>query len=389
MAQSALSGGGYTPRSRSGSATLEPFLLFCVLGTHCGSPAEGVPKLPEISASSKYIDYSTTGDAAMLCVDDLLFREDRFIEAVSAYLAVPPPSGRIRHLQVEGVEFDDPRTWPCDNGFDCYIYFEEEDLGLIRSASVAQYHELVHAVDIPAFGSGHRTLAEGLAEYLGTARRSDAVLSNFPERFKAMVTESSMPNNYLMAMHFVGSLLQREGVAKFLRFRAALAADAGLPEFEKAFIAVYGGTLDDALTEMSKDPVEGTLIPAGCPGNDDADVQHIPSTDGYVIDTPIDGQCGDPFFIGFGSIGAEKIFTLDVPSPGFYILTVTGPGASQPTADLQACPRLESYLGNTRSDGSRLIEVLYSGRHRLSVFFPQNSAAINTANLRLAFDSPL
>lgn len=129
--------------------------MVCALGVHCAPSSPPVPDLPEILASSKYIDYSTDTNPSKLCMDDLLSQEDRFIEDVAAYLNTAPPSGRIRYLQqsrsMDG-EFGGLPDEPCEGKIGCYTYYKEQDLGVIHTISAAQYHELAHAVDIPAFG---------------------------------------------------------------------------------------------------------------------------------------------------------------------------------------------------------------------------------------------
>jgi len=47
--------------------------------------------VPPIIASSEYIAYHTDVDASVICMDDLLAQEDRFIERTAALLGVDPP----------------------------------------------------------------------------------------------------------------------------------------------------------------------------------------------------------------------------------------------------------------------------------------------------------
>ncbi|MCY1069732.1 hypothetical protein OV090_33635 [Nannocystis sp. RBIL2] len=320
-------------------------------------------------------------------MDDLLAREDRFIEKVASELGVEPPSGRIRHIQVTGAEFDVPKSWPCPASMDCYWYNEERNLGTILSVGIVNFHELVHAVDIPALGDGHRTLGEGLATYLGSITRSDSVVAQFPERFLAMLTESPKPSDYPVAMHFVGSLWVRWGAEKFMQLRREMPADATLDQFASVFASVYDVPLDAALSQMTV-PLSGQLIPLGCgDGVEQIFWDGDKSTEAYLR-----GECGDPGFVGGGFVGDfmgfGKTFTIDLPQAGYYRIAVTAPEGAPPSFSMDGCPDIDAVSIASALDG-RWEGILYAGRHALSVAFPQAPEPKGEAHLKMEWLGPL
>lgn len=354
---------------------------------HCGEPAEGLD-LPEIVASSKYIDYSTTRGGPELdglCLDDMLARQDRFIEEVAAYLGIDPPSGRIRHIQVETVN---PIDMACEKNTACYQYIEAEDLGLIRARSSVHEHEIVHAVEIATLGRGHSTLIEGLADFFSHSEVRVTDLSEFPARFKAMVARSPLPNDYDLAMQFVGSLLQSHGVEPYKRFRAALPRDAGLKKFAAVFATVYGMDLDTALAAMSVTPVRGVRLPLGCHERDG--LEHISWTNDDVAEATLRAACGDVSFIGSGFDGAypgfSKSYTMDLPDAGHYRVALVGPGGEELGFSLRGCPDNEGFTGYSAGPaGTIAYDVWRPGRHVLSVGFPEAADLKGEAQLRVEF----
>ncbi|MBL8969095.1 MAG: hypothetical protein JNK56_00855, partial [Myxococcales bacterium] len=102
-------------------------------------PESTAPDLPEIAASSKYIDYRPRADTTAICMDDALAREDRFIETVADFLDIAPPHGRINFVWDPSQSIFDPDTWACNNkegtphARNCYKYVSDDDYGIITS----------------------------------------------------------------------------------------------------------------------------------------------------------------------------------------------------------------------------------------------------------------
>jgi hypothetical protein len=214
-------------------------------------------ELPPAIARSKYIVYHTAADASTICMDDLLAREDRFIERTATLLGVDPPADTIRF--VWDPEQDESELWTaCDWSLACYLHPSEGGPSIVLSQSPTQHHELVHAVDAQGLGTDvHRTLVEGLAEYLGSLQTSFFSAGYFPAAFKSMLEESPVPSDYRLAMHFVGSVFALHGAEKYKELRAKVPQNAGQDEFAAAFEAVYGRPFDDALEQMSGERVYG------------------------------------------------------------------------------------------------------------------------------------
>lgn len=342
--------------------------------------------LPPQVASSKYIDYHTDADASVICMDDLLAREDSFIERTAALLGVDPPSSTIDFVWDPIMDGSEP--WACPGTDGCYHSKEGTDRSVVVSPALSHPHEFVHAVEIQALGSGHPTLMEGIAEYLGAARLTHFG-EDFPERFKAMITKSPKPDsNYNLAMHFVGSIFARHGAAKYQELRTKMPASAKLEQFAKVFEEVYGQSLDDALVEMSGgDKIVYGLLPfAGC---GDGEAAELPWTGEGLIDTAIEMSCGDPWFAGGGTADGEPGFygyyVIEVSEAGYYDLTVAG-GALVGIVAGCSFDLIQSAVGSF--DGQTGHRLLQSGRHSLSIAFPAGPEARGEATVRLEYVGP-
>ena len=89
---------------------LSPLALLCACLLACAGETEW--ELPEILASSKYIDYGTWADTSAVCMDAKLRQWDRFIEQTAEFLGVAPPAEQIRYTWVP-KQFDAPGRWGC------------------------------------------------------------------------------------------------------------------------------------------------------------------------------------------------------------------------------------------------------------------------------------
>lgn len=362
-------------------------LAWCLIAI--GLVACAKDDMPPLVASSKYIDFYTRGDTSVICMDDMLAREDRFIEATAAALGVGVPTGRIHFVSDPSTEFGDRSTWSCETAAHCYWYVEEEDYGVILSGAISHHHELVHAVEIPALGEdAHRTLGEGVADYFGSFRSSQGVLEGFPEAFKAMVAANPQPSDYALAMHFVGSLIERYGVETYKELRAAMPVEAGLEEFASTFELVYGVSLDAGLLEMSADAIHGLDTEQGCA---EGDGRVIPWAGPRLLETAVESECGDGWFVAGGGRGFGTSFVIEVPEAGFYELTLgSTTGSPQGYVGLlAACPYDTSQGFVSSHDGGTGYGRLYPGRHVLTIGFPPGPEARGEATIKLEFEAPL
>ena len=346
--------------------------------------------LPPAVASSEYLAYHTDADSSIICMDDFLMRQDRFIEQTAVLLGVEVPSKTIDFMWDPVPKRSDP--WACPPNRDgCYQHRAEDELEVVVSPRLANHHELVHAVEIQALGSGHQTLEEGLAEYLGTSYSPSFAPDNFPGAFKAMLAKSPNPSDYGLAMHFVGSIFARHGAEKYRELRARMPKTAGLQEFAEVFEAEYGQRLDDALIEMSNQKVYSIDMFFGC---GEGEANELTWTSKGLIDTMIESSCGDPWFYGGGftdgQAGFYGLYAVDVLEAGYYDLTVTGiaDGPVPLRAFVTGCSfaLLESAVASF--DGQTGRRILQAGRHTVVIAFPERSEAKGDAAFRLEYISP-
>ena len=347
--------------------------------------------LPPRVAGSEYIDYHTDADASVICMDDLLAREDRFIERTAALLGVDPPPGTIDYVWEPAP--DPSKPWACPaTAKACYQHREEDDLSVVVSDSLRQHHELVHAIQVQSLrASGHQTLEEGLAEYLGTLQQSFFAPGEFPGAFKAMLAASPTPSDYKLAMHFVGSIFARHGAEKYRALHTRMPVKARPEEFAAVFEAVYGQSLDAALAEMSEERVYAIDLFAGC---GDGEAPELVWSSDTLLEATIDGACGDPWFFGGGFVdgraGFFGLYTVEVPQAGDYELTVgaVAGGPAPLSGLLTACSfeKLESAAASLRGQTGRA--RLQPGRHTLAIAFPAGPEARGEATVRLAHVGP-
>ena len=343
-------------------------------------------ELPPLVASSKYIAYHTDADASVICMDDILAREDAFIERTAALLGVDPPD-TIDFLW-DPVQ-DGTEAWACPPLADCYKS-SDDGLSLVVSRKWPHHHELVHAVDLQGLGlTGHPALTEGIAEYLGSLSPTNPATEEWPAEFKAIFSEFPTASTYGKVMRFVGAIFERHGAAKYRELRAKMPEYAGLVEFSEVFAEVYGQSLDDALEDMVGERVLGQDVFPGC---DDA--QTLEWTDDGLLERTIAGECGDPWFYGPGGVPGQASFygryIVEVPEAGYYDLTVgaVAGGPAPLRGLLTLCTWADASSGVASLDGKMGHALLQAGRHSLAIGFPPRSEARGEATVRLEYVGP-
>ena len=361
-------------------------LLF-LLG--CGQEEPPPPpwELPETAAESRYIEYGTWADDSSICMGDVLAELDRHIETVAGFLEVEPPPQKIRYTWVPAI-LKAAETWPCNDpsfmNLGCHRRYE--DISYVFADAFDNRHELVHAVDVGANGQGHPVLEEGLAMYLGDSYSTAGFIDDFPAKFQALLEQGGRPD-YVLSLHFVGSIIERDGVEKFKNFRRHTPVDADGASFAAAYLGVYGQDLESALGEMTS-PIR-TLVssPPPCEG------EHVEWVGGPDLRVQLRGHCGDGYFFGGGLVGDEpgffKSFTIDVPTKGLYEMSLTGAGdaAVQTAAYMFNCPDVEpGSVGAIRGYSSK--GLLYPGRHQVGVNFPQAAEPAGELTLLLRYEPP-
>lgn len=355
--------------TRGASARWLPLGVPC-LSLACADvgPAYAMP-MPEVLATSRYIEYGTWADDSTVCMDDELARADRYVEDIAAFLEVaPPPPRSIRYLYVPPEVQDPERTWPCSNSA---CFWEEgsvlKDRSVIYSTLATDRHELAHAVVYYGLGLDHRVIEEGLADYLSRTYSTDDLLEDFPQRFKAAVEAGGAPESYRVAAHFVGSLLARHGVAAFKQFKGSLAADAGLDDFAATYASVYAEDLELALNDMAATPIRMRYV-APC---DDAGEPIAWPVGSASLQTTLIGECGDLFFHSPGAVEGDPWYfgqyLLDVPLDAVYDFKLTGDRPGKLFGELVDC---QQQRAAAVAEGHEVRLSLSSGRHMLRVEFP-------------------
>lgn len=360
-----------------------PMLAFVLA---CGHEEAAPPwPLPRVAAESEYIEYGTWADDTSLCMDDVLARLDRYIEDTADFLGVEPPMERIRYTWVPD-SLQDADTWGCSEPSALGCHRRHAGKSFILANRFDSTHELAHAVDIAALGQTHRVLEEGLAMYLGNVYSTAEIISDFPPEFRAMLDRGGLPD-YILSLHFVGSVIERDGVDKFKELRAQVPIGAGFADFAAVYLDVYGQDLDEALVEMTA-PIHTRLqVPALCQG------EPTPWVGGPDLEIKLRGHCGDGFFYGGGLVeglpGFFKTFTIDVPVSGLYEMSVTGAGAvpDQIAGYLNNCPGVEpGLLTSLRGFSSK--GLLHPGRHQVEVHFPHAAEPVGELTLTLRYEDP-
>ncbi|MDC0675533.1 hypothetical protein [Nannocystis radixulma] len=359
----------------------------CAIALVTAGCREVVVGLPPTIASSKYLEFHTDVDASVICMDDFLAREDAFIERTAMLLGVEPPSRTIHYVWDPSP---DQSEWPCPPLADCYVEASNAELSAVMSRHVRHHHELVHAVEILALGDGHVGLKEGVAEYLGSLDHTLLLPDDFPAAVKEALAAPG-PDDYMLAMQFVGWIFEHHGADKYRALRAKMPVDAKLEVFAEVFAAEFGRPFDDALEEMQDEVIYGQDVFAGCT---EGEVRELEWTAAELLETTVDGECGDPWFYGTGFVagrpGFTGVYAVEVPEAGRYALTVgaAGDGPTPVHGLLGACSFELLGSGVGSFGGQRGEGVLQAGRHVLGVGYPQGPEARGAATVKLEYLGP-
>ena len=372
-------------------------VLVCVVGL-AGCADEAAPSssssfpLPKLLVSGKYIDYGTWANTSRVCMDERLAAWDRYIKLISARMGIAPPVEKIRYTWVpEGGRTD---RWPCDPpllGCALSDANSEDYQSYVFARDVEMLHELVHAVEIPAFGEANSIFSEGMAEYLSRSSSTASWLPGFSDAMmelfdRTVVTEA----DYARSMHFVGTLVKQGGLKRFYKYRSRVPRNATHAEFAAAYSEIYGGELMYALENMELIPISGAWLPWGCSFGEIAVTWKEPG----LLNATLAGSCGDGDFYGGGfaegQFGFSKVYTVEVKKEAVYELSLRGktgePGKW--AATLSSCPGTDSGDVYASSEHSRE-KLLRRGLYSLRVDFPSASEARGEVQLKLRSLDPV
>ncbi|MDC0667629.1 hypothetical protein [Nannocystis radixulma] len=363
-----------------------PSAVLLVTALACEQEQSRLPT-PDVVATSRYIEYSTWADPTLLCMDSQLAAADLFVEKTAAFLhSDPPPVSSIRYIHVPESLQDPARTWPCPSSIGACFLREGrvlDDRSAIYSPRPMHWHELVHAVAHHAIGrGGHWVIREGLADYLSQAGSTGAILEDFPQALKDDLEREEPSSDYRMATHFVGSVIERYGIARFKQFVARLDSDDRWEGVSSAYALEFGQDLEAALAEMA-------LAPITLKGLFECEGEAIPWTSDGELDVTLTGTCGDPFYVSPGvaeeTPGAFKTYVFDVSESAMYEFSLTSSNPGTVYGMLQNCDFRASWW--VALDEARSVP-LEPGKHVLSVGFPYGDDMLGELDFRLSRLAP-
>lgn len=356
--------------------------LVIVLTVSCCEPQD-TAELPTVVAESRYIEYSTWADDTAICMGDFLRDRDDYIDDTATFLSIAPPAQKIRYVWIP-EPLKTPENWLCDSPIPaagCQTFVGKKNV-VFSSTSPGNHHELVHAIVIGELGRSHPLLEEGLAEYLGSFHSSEQFVADFPNQFRAMLDRGTVPDRYLVAMQYVGSVLTWYGVENFKDLMELLPRDAGFETLAQVHKNIYGEDLNESLAKMDV-PIVGRL-PLTCEG------EPLFWSESNDLEITVQGVCGDGRMYGPGFVAEQpafyKEYVLDVPASGVYGMSVRS--VSEPSAPASAsmwnCPGVEagSVGALTEYPGAGR---MYQGPHRLVIGFPQVPEAKGEVLITLRF----
>lgn len=362
-------------------------LALVLVASACGQPEGDDAALPEILASSKYIDFSMPSDASQLCIDDALQEWDFFLEEVADFVGAEAIDGRVRYTWVAEAHVDDNPAWRCLKGGTGCHQGPDEGVGYVFTAIVEHRHELVHAVEGLTIGRAHWVFMEGMAVYLTSTGAAPVELETFPESFLEVLAARKI--DYALSMHFVGSVIAHHGIDTYLQLRAAVPRDADVEAFAAAYEEVIGIDLATGLMTYGGAEVTGVARgPRGCDPDDR--VEEIPWTSPGALATVLRGMCGDQAFYSVGreGEGLAKVFALEVESRGFYDLSLGQEGAFLKFV-IDGCPGVPlSGVSLVEGQSGHLI-ALEAGRYTVSVTYPHSADITGEVSMSLTYSSPL
>jgi hypothetical protein len=225
---------------------------------------------------------------------------------------------------------------------------------------------------------------EGMAEYLSEFAPNWG--GDFPARFVEMVDRDQLTGrDYYTAMHFVGSLLERDSLEKYQEYRARVPRHGRFADFAAAYTQVYGEDLSEALAAM--EAYTQGQGPSLCDRSVGARIE-IDGSKALLLA----GECGDGDFFNPGTeegeLGASKIFMLDVTVGGDYELTLRGAGEPSMLYSfvITSCPGTNPGRESVPADIVWPL-TLWEGSYRLQVWYPGALEGAATLDVRLVSPS--
>jgi len=355
--------------------------------------------LPPLVASSQYIDYRAwTGP---MCMDDALADWDLFLEETAERLDAPPT--RVTYAWVPH-EFDEPDRWGCVAGMLGCFRLGPDLSRVVFSRLAEHHHELVHAVESPAFPNRHHFLKEGMATYLSewewVSLRPESPPSQ--DELARLITDGPRTREeYAAAAHFVGWVIERHGMERYRDLAARWPAGGDYADLEVAYAAAIDADLAADLIDIGLTEVYGRRHDFVCDPDTVAPV--LPWGPGQSFALTLSGECGDigptgpadpadPLPTGATLPGFIRVLALDIPESGAYALRF-GPAAAAltsptlATAALRGCPDANFSPAWTGGD-SVGVTLLEAGRYRLEVNVPPRPDSARDIDIFIDYIAP-
>lgn len=288
---------------------------FVIVAAACSADvSEAPPDHPdfEVRYETEYVDVAP-GFTAPVCRGSLL-ELDRHVEAVTQQLGMTPEQRLTLYWfspNAEGAAPESVKEW-CENDNFGGCYAGDR---VLYSHGHGIYHELVHGLVIPTWGSSKKLFNEGVAE--GLARQTDAtVFSNTSHNFKR---DNWLPSEHTSDYgngHFSRWLVDEFGVESYRQlFGDAKPTDGDVFELVES---VYG----TPLTELEQDylAVSPDIYPSMglCDG-----LTHVPwQSSSWVYQADMDCDAPEVFGPTDKDGAVDLSVTLDFPDEPETLWTV-------------------------------------------------------------------
>lgn len=293
--------------------TLRLFFLVLAVSLSCRP-------LEDASLSGDHV-VVTADPSLQLCSGSLVFM-DEFLWRLSDEFSLSPPVGSDRiHLH-----------WLDTHNFDTQAGCLPGVLGCanpreIFSRAAPLNHELVHSTALrigkppPFFEEGLAVAFEGLGEAPESA--DDVTSGDIIEVLTASNAELVKGHFYPLAGGFTSFLISRHGIDSFLRFYAALEADATLGDIDRTLREVLDTTIDEAVADFEekflycrRDSYDAKLLECNAPEL---------AWDGLNLEKSRTLSCEDADAVGPFSAGSVVVhYTISITDGGLHQLRADG-----------------------------------------------------------------
>ncbi len=327
--------------------------------------------LPEPQFIGEHVQIAVDSDL-QICGDGAAHM-DRFVRLLADELGMPAPTGADR-LEFFWLTGDD---WPSRTG--CRSFFVGcTRAGVAYSTGAPLDHELVHAL-VWEFGRTAPFFSEGLATayelpWPGTMREhSIEVLAAVASQRNRLLDSWA----YGTAAMFTAYLIERFGIAAYLRVYRRLSPRDGTAQISRALQAELGVSLETLAADYSE-ARHTCSYDAARPKLFECSAPEI-AWDGEIWTHHRTLDCDQDDVIGpFAGDTVAVYHTLEITTPGLYQVQVVGDAAGQGgnAVELMRCGGCDDYaeLRAFAGEPSDLGTYLSAGRYAVRLQGPATQA---------------